>query len=159
MRDERFIAVHRGGSLSLEHHRLLAVWAAQCAEHVLPLFRDWRPQDERPAQAIEAARTWSRGEISVGDARTASLNAHAAARETNNDAAQQAARAAGHAVAAAHMADHALRAAAYATRAVKAAARSEEQDRAVEQERQWQMECLPQEIRELVISSTVCFQV
>ena len=37
-RDPRFITIRRGGVLTDANHRLLAVWAADCAEHVLPLF-------------------------------------------------------------------------------------------------------------------------
>jgi hypothetical protein len=37
-RDPRFVAIHRGGDLDLATHRLLVAWAADCAEHVLPLF-------------------------------------------------------------------------------------------------------------------------
>src|SRR5829696_1047504 len=36
-RDPRLITVRRGGTLTDEHHRLLAEWAALCAEHVLHL--------------------------------------------------------------------------------------------------------------------------
>lgn len=35
VRDPRFITIRRGGTLSDDHHRLLALWAAACAEHVL----------------------------------------------------------------------------------------------------------------------------
>lgn len=109
MRDGRFKAAHRGGPLDLDRHRLLATWAAECAEHVLPLFFDQYPQDSRPQKAIDTARAWSRGEITVGEARAASLDVHAAARDAANDAARAAARSAGHAVGVAHMADHATR--------------------------------------------------
>ncbi len=37
-RDPRFITIRRGGTLSEANHHLLAIWAAKCAEHVLPLF-------------------------------------------------------------------------------------------------------------------------
>jgi hypothetical protein len=37
-RGTRLITVRRGGTLTDEHHRLLAAWAALCAEHVLHLF-------------------------------------------------------------------------------------------------------------------------
>src|SRR6185369_9403183 len=37
IRDPRFITIRRGGTLIDENHRLLALWAATCAEHVLPL--------------------------------------------------------------------------------------------------------------------------
>jgi hypothetical protein len=37
-RDPRFITIRRGGTLTDADHRMLAVWAAACAEHVLHLF-------------------------------------------------------------------------------------------------------------------------
>ena len=150
MRDERYIALHRGGPLSLQRHRLLAAWAADCAERVLPLFVSQHPADNRPWQAIEAARAWSRGEITVGEARAASVAAHAAARQAEEGAARFVARAAGHAVATAHMADHAPGAAIYAIQAIRAATNKQE---AVVQEHSWQTERLPEEIRELVLST------
>ncbi|MEZ0373304.1 MAG: putative immunity protein [Candidatus Sericytochromatia bacterium] len=157
MRDERFIAVHRGGPLSLERHRLLAAWAADCAEHVLALFSEQQPADQRPAKAIAAARAWSRGEISVGEARAASVAAHTAARDAAKDAvkdaAQYVARAAGHAVATAHMADHAPGAALYAIKAITAATNGQAREEALEQERRWQKAILPEEIRELILST------
>jgi hypothetical protein len=153
MRDERFIAIHRGGPLSLARHRLLATWAADCAEHVLPLFSNQYPGDDRPWKAIEAARAWSRGEITVGEARAASVAAHAAAREADVEAARYVARAAGHAVATAHMADHAPGGAIYAIKAIKAASDKQNEDTAVAQEHRWQKKRLPEEIRELVLST------
>ena len=65
-RDLRFVAAHRGGPLDLTSHRLLAAWAAECAEHVQPLFDAACPGDDRPRLAVEAARAWSRGEIAAG---------------------------------------------------------------------------------------------
>lgn len=107
MRDRRFIAVHRGGLLSKDDHRALAAWAADVAETLLPHFEQ-DSTDHRPRMAIETARAWSRGEVTVGAAQKASIAAHAAAREASHAPAIAAARAAGHAVATAHMADHAL---------------------------------------------------
>jgi len=150
MRDKRFIAEHRGGPLSMQKHCLLAAWAADCAEHVLPLFSNQHPNDNRPWHAIEAARAWTRGEITVGAARKASVTAHAAAREATDDAAQFAARAAGHAVATAHMADHAPGAAMYAIKALKAITNEET---VIKQEHAWQVEQLPEEIRDLILST------
>jgi len=34
----------------------LALWAADCAEQVLPVFEGSHPDDDRPRSAIEAAR-------------------------------------------------------------------------------------------------------
>lgn len=46
-RDPRLITIRRGGSLTDENHRLLAAWALRCAEHVLPLFVNQKPEDSR----------------------------------------------------------------------------------------------------------------
>jgi hypothetical protein len=150
-RDPRFVTVRRGGRLDDAHHRLLVTWAADCAEHVLALFTAQHPGDDRPLRAIEQARAWSRGEISMVQARQAAYAAHDAAREASG-AAREAARAAGHAVATAHMADHELGAAAYAIRAVRAASPAAERNAAGELECRWQRQRLPGAIRELVLS-------
>jgi hypothetical protein len=47
-RDPRFITIRCGGILQDSDHRLLALWAAACAEHVLPLFEAAQPGDARP---------------------------------------------------------------------------------------------------------------
>jgi hypothetical protein len=150
-RDPRFVTVRRGGTLEDSQHRLLAAWAADCAEHVLDYFYSQHPDDDRPQRAIEQARAWSRGEITMMQAREAAYAAHAAARAASG-AAREAARAAGHAVATAHMADHELGAAAYAIRAVRAASPADTLDEAGQTECQWQRERLPEAIRALVLS-------
>jgi hypothetical protein len=45
IRDKRFITIRRGGVLKYDDHRLLALWAADCAEHVLPIFQTVFPDD------------------------------------------------------------------------------------------------------------------
>ncbi len=60
-----------------DDHRALALWAADCAEHVLPYFEARRPGDDRPRRALESARAWARGEIRSGAARAAAVAAHA----------------------------------------------------------------------------------
>lgn len=152
-RDRRFVAVHRGGPLDVTRHRLLANWAADCAGHALPLFARTHPDDNRPRRAIEAARAWSGGEITVGEARVASVQAHAAARDASGDVARAVARAAGHAVATAHMADHSLGAAFYSVRAVKLASSSDDAENAGACEHEWQREHLPGAVRDLVVSA------
>src|SRR5438067_12007512 len=79
-RDPRFVTIRRDGTLTDSDHRLLALWAASCAEHVLDLFESAKPSDPRPRQAIERARAWVRGEIAMSQARTAAGHANAAAR-------------------------------------------------------------------------------
>jgi hypothetical protein len=93
-RDPRFITIRRGGTLTDSDHRLLALWAAVCAEHVLHLFEAVQPSDLRPRQAIAQTRAWARGEITMSQARAAGGHAMAAARELGG-AARHAAHAAG----------------------------------------------------------------
>jgi hypothetical protein len=98
IRDPRFITVRRGGSLQDDDHRLIAMWAADCAEHVLHHFEQARPKDDRPRRAIDLGRGWARGEITWWEARTAAGHANAAARDLSG-AARHAAYAAGQAAA------------------------------------------------------------
>jgi len=149
-RDPRFITLRRGGTLTDANHRLLALWAATCVEHVVHLFEASRPSDQRPRQAIEQARAWARGEISMSQAREAAGAANTAARDLTGSA-RHAAHAAGQAAAVAHVAAHELGAAAYAIKAVRAAAPDGEGERAGRLECQWQREQLPEAIRDLVL--------
>ena len=149
-RDPRFITIRRGGTLEDAHHRLLAEWAADCAEHVLPLFGAARPTDPRPLAAILQARAWVRGEVKMSQARTAAFAANAAAREVIG-AAKEAAHAAGQAAAVPHVAAHELGAAAYAIKAARAAAPRGEGEQAGRRECRWQREQLPEAIRDLVL--------
>jgi len=149
-RDPRFITIRRSGTLQDSDHRLLAEWAADCAEHVLHLFEQVQPGDERPRRAIEQARAWVRGEITMQQARTAAGKANAAARDLSG-AARHAAYAAGQAVNVAHVAAHELCAAAYAIKAARAAAPEGEGKSAGRLECRWQRDQLPEAIRELVL--------
>src|SRR5664279_5439322 len=150
IRDPRFITVRRGGILQDDDHRLLAMWAVDCAEHVLHHFEQVRPNDDRPRRAIDLGRAWARGEITWWEARTAGGHANAAAR-TLTGAARNAAYAAGQAAAVGHVAAHELGAAAYAIKAERAAAAQEEREEAGHAECRWQRAQLPNEIRELVL--------
>jgi hypothetical protein len=142
IRDPRFITVRRGGSLQDDDHHRLAIWAADCAQHVLHHFEQARPGDDRPRRAIELGRAWARGEITWSEARTAAGHANAAARDLRG-AARHAAYAAGQAAAVGHVAAHELGAAAYAIRAAQAAAPEDEREAAGRLECEWQRAQLP----------------
>ena len=150
VRDPRFVTIRRGGTLTDADHHLLALWAAECAEHVLDLFESVRPDDPRPRQAIEHARAWVRGEVGMMQARAAGGHAMGAARDLRG-AARHAAYAAGQAGAVAHVAAHELGAAAYAIKAVRAAAPKDGAEEAGRLECRWQRARLPQPIRDLVL--------
>lgn len=162
-RDPRFITLRRGGTLTDADHHLLALWAATCAEHVLPLFESVMPADPRPRQAIEQVRAWVRGELPMMQSRAAGGHAMGAARDLSG-AARFAAYAAGQAAVVAHVAAHELGAAAYAIKAVRAAAPKGESESAGRLECQWQRDQLPDPIRELVLDdqrlrNDICWRV
>jgi hypothetical protein len=150
IRDPRFITVRRGGSLRDDDHHLLAVWAADCAQHVLHHFERARRGDDRPRRAIELGRAWARGEITMTEARSAGGHAMGAARDLSG-APRHAASAAGQAAVVAHVAAHELGAAAYAIKAARAAAPEGVGERARRLECRWQRDQLPEAIRELVL--------
>ncbi len=127
--------------------RALALWASDCAEHVLPYFEQEYPQDDRPRKAIEAVRAWVRGEVRVGEVRAAAVAAHAAARDSDKGAPRAAARAAGQAAGTAHMAGHAPHAAAYAVKVATYAAASTYAATAAAAELDWQYGRLPEHLR------------
>jgi len=149
-RDPRFITVHRGGTLQDADHYLLAIWAADCAQHVLHLFEEMKPNDERPRRAIESARAWTQGEITMSQSRAAGGHAMTAARNLSG-AARHAAYAAGQAAVVAHVAAHELGAAAYGIKAAREATLDGQAEEAGRLECAWQRAQLPNEIRDLVL--------
>ncbi|MFD1719918.1 putative immunity protein, partial [Amnibacterium endophyticum] len=85
-------------TLNLDDRRLVAAWAADCAERVLPLFEAEAPEDRVPRDAIERARGFAAGELdAAGEIRrrfVAGRAAHAV-RAPAVAAARSAAQAAG----------------------------------------------------------------
>jgi hypothetical protein len=143
MRDQRIIAVHRGGLLSREQHQKIIKWARKCSEHVLPFVEG--NIDKRLIQALFVVQEWQEDKATTGEARKASVNAHAVARGSSDPVVTAIARSVGHAVATAHMADHSVGAALYARKALKYSGKS------ADAERQWQIEQLPLEIKGIIL--------
>lgn len=137
---------------SKQDHKLLAAWAADCAQRVLTLFESAHPKDNRPRKAIETCRTWVyTGKFKMSTIRQASLGAHAAARQaTDHPAACFAARSAGQAAAVAHVPQHAFGAAYYALKAV-AAADPLHADANVVKELEWQSQNIASHLKEEVL--------
>jgi hypothetical protein len=148
MKKSKFSATHKDEALAAlmneTDHKTLAMWAVDCAERVLPYFEESYPQDPRPRTAIETLQDWiETGVFKMAVIRTASLDAHAAARAVGEDtAARSAARAAGQAVATAHVRTHALGAANYALQAIHRASSVSEAEEAICKERTWQYQHL-----------------
>ena len=141
---------------SKEDQRAMAIWAADCAERVLPLFEQAYPKDDRPRHAIEVCRTWVRtGVFKMSEIRGASLAAHAAARDAkDNEAACCAAHAAGQAVATAHVPQHAYGGTYYALKAI-AANDPTNAEAKIADELNWQSQHLPADLRQEIMKRLV----
>jgi hypothetical protein len=135
-------------TLSEDDRRVLAAWAADCAERTVALFEARAPRDTRPRDAIDGLRAFALGEMRIGTVRTLAARAHAAAREVGDPAAVAAARAAGQAAGTAHMAAHARGAAAYAAKAAGLAAPDD--PTAVADEVRWQQNHASPAVREVL---------
>jgi len=132
-------------SLSEADRRVVATWAADCAERVLIVFETEAPTDDRPRDAIARARAYGRGELETAGEIRRRFVAGRAAHAVSSPAAVAAARAAGQAAGVAHMGAHALGAAAYAAKAAGLAATDE--PAAVSAEISWQLERMSSPVR------------
>jgi hypothetical protein len=146
MKTKKFSIAHKDDELwdmvKSTDHKMLAVWAIDCAERVLPYFEEKYPDDKRPRKAIHTLQEWIlTGIFKMSVIRKASLDSHAAARDVGEDsAARSAARAAGQAVATAHVPRHAYGSAVYAQQAVYRLSQGDTE--AVANERDWQYQWL-----------------
>jgi hypothetical protein len=127
--------------LSEGERRVVAAWAADCAERVLGLFEAEAPEDPRPRNAIARTRAFARGELGVAEEIRRRFVADGAARDVSVPAAAAAARATGQAAAIPHMGAHALGAAAYAGKAAGLA--DVDRPQACDEEIRWQLAHMP----------------
>ncbi|MCK6066213.1 hypothetical protein E4V99_06565 [Microbacterium sp. dk485] len=130
-------------ALSENDRRVVAWWAADCAERVLAMFEWESPTDSRPRDAIARTRAFARGELDAAGEIRRRFVAGRAAHDVTNPAAIAAARAAAQAAGVAHMGAHALGAAAYAAKAA-GLSRPNQVD-AVRDEIRWQLDQLSPE--------------
>jgi hypothetical protein len=137
-------AVRSPQTLSEAERRVLAAWAADCAERVLELFEAEAPGDRGVRESIARARAFARGELGVAEEIRRRFVRQSAARDVSASAAA-AVRAAGQAASVAHMGAHALGAAAYAAKAVALAAA--DQPAAVRKEIDWQIGHMSPEVK------------
>jgi hypothetical protein len=135
---------------TINDQKALGLWAAECAEHLLPYFEEKYPEDTRPRDAIATLREWVHtGKFSMPVIRGASLAAHAAAKQVHkkDTAAKFAAHAAGQAVATAHVPTHALGPVLFSMQHVAALSPTDVKA-AVARERVWQTQpLLPKNLR------------
>ncbi|HEU5485220.1 MAG TPA: hypothetical protein VFU98_09955 [Microlunatus sp.] len=136
-------------TLSEADRRLVAGWAADCADHVLAIFEADAPDDGRPREAIERTRAFARGELDAAGEIRRRFVAGRAAQSVSSPAAVAAARAAAQASGVAHMGAHALGAAAYAAKAAGLAA--VDRPSAADDEISWQLRHLTVEVRAALV--------
>ena len=79
------------------NERTARLWAADCAEHVLPYWTPVYPDDDRPARVITVARQYARGKASADELVAAHDAAYAAAVTAYDGVAANAAKAAAYA--------------------------------------------------------------
>lgn len=91
-----------------QKHRILVMWALDCARLTLGVFEAKYPEEYRPRAALELCESWSRGKIKMPAAKRAILDAHAVAKEINDSEFSALAHAIGHAGATVHVETHAL---------------------------------------------------
>jgi hypothetical protein len=137
-------------TLSESDRRLVAAWAADCAERVLWIFEDASPGDRRPRDAIGRTRAFARGQLDTASEIRKRFGGGSAARDASGPAAAAAARAAGQASAVCHMGAHALGAAAYAAKAVGLLAPDD--PCATSAEIQWQVEQMSKAVRAALLT-------
>lgn len=137
-------------TLSDADRRLVALWAADCAERVLPLFEAEAPDDDRARDGIERTRAYGRGELDAAGEIKRRFDAGRAAQSVKSPEAVAAARAAGQASGVAHMGAHALGAAAYAAKAASLNGADPESGR--RDEVRWQLMHMTPDVRSALAS-------
>lgn len=123
-------------TLSEADRRIVAAWAADCAERVVGIFEAAAPGDGRPQALIDRARAFAAGALNTADCIRHRFAGGVSAGEVE-PAAASSARAAGQAAAVCHMGAHALGAAAYAANAAGLA--DPDDPNAVGDEISWQL--------------------
>lgn len=133
-------------TLGEPERRILARWAARCAQRVLPLFEPISADDRRIPEALARAHAFGAGQSTASAEIRLRLVAVKAAGAATDPAGAAAARAVAQAAAVAHMGAHALGAAAYAVRAVTLA-HPDRRPEVAQEELRWQVAELTDEAR------------
>ena len=94
--------------IELQKHRTLVMWVFECAQIPLRLFEEKYPREHRPRIALEMCKAWAKGEVKMPVAKKGILEAHAVAKEIEDDVYIALCHAIGHAGATVHVETHAL---------------------------------------------------
>lgn len=88
--------------------RQIILWSFAAVEPIVVQLKQRYPSDPRPVQAVEAAKKWSRGEITIRPARRAILAVHAMAGDITSCEDQALVHAVGQGVSCVHTPGHAM---------------------------------------------------
>ncbi len=94
--------------IQLQNHRVMVMWALDCAQLTLQQFEARYPDEPRPRTCLELSEAWARGQIKMPAAKRAILDAHAVAKTINHQEYGALCHAIGHAGATVHTETHAL---------------------------------------------------
>ena len=94
--------------IQLQNHRVLVMWALDCAKLTLEQFEAKYPDERRPRTCLEHCEAWARGKIKMPIAKRAILDSHAVAKEIDDREYGALCHAIGHAGATVHVETHAL---------------------------------------------------
>jgi hypothetical protein len=94
--------------IQLQNHRVLVMWAFDCAKLTLEQFETKYPDERRPRNCLELCEAWARGKIKMPAAKRAILDSHAAAKDIDDPECGALCHAIGHAGATVHVETHAL---------------------------------------------------
>lgn len=71
-------------SIRLQNHRVLVLWALDCASQTLAQFESLLPNEKRPRLCLDACADWAEGRIKMQVAKAAILDCHKAARDMDD---------------------------------------------------------------------------
>jgi hypothetical protein len=94
--------------IQLQNHRVLVMWALDCAKLTLKLFETKYPDERRPRTCLELSESWARGKIKMSVAKRAILDSHSVAKEKDDALYGALCHAIGHAGATVHVGTHAI---------------------------------------------------
>lgn len=91
-----------------QNHRVTALWAFDFAAESIAVLKEKYPQENRPQEALEAAREWAAGKIKMRRAQRKILDCHAFAKEIESREDIAVCHSIGQACAVVHTAGHAI---------------------------------------------------
>ncbi len=104
-----------------DEHKILAIWAIDCLNRILPLFRNKYPEETIPDTAVYTLNKWINDAIKMWDARKYTYTVLALAKSMGKDDKpySQIVRAASHCLATCHVPTHSEGTAMYVVSAIK----------------------------------------